>query len=72
MKKIDIEKIKTWFVTGASSGIGHELCRQLLEKGYNVIAVARRIPDFEHENALCLSVDVTKPETILVMANTIA
>ena len=64
MKKIDKEKIKTWFVTGASSGVGHELCKQLLKKGYNVIAVARRVPDFEHENALCLSVDVTKPETI--------
>lgn len=64
MKKISKEKIKTWFVTGASSGVGHELCKQLLERGYNVIAVARRIPDFESQNALCLSVDVTKPETI--------
>lgn len=63
-KKISKDKIKTWFVTGASSGIGHEMCKQLLEKGYNVIAVARRIPDFTHENALCLSVDVTQPETI--------
>ena len=65
MKKIDKEKIKTWFVTGASSGVGHELCKQLLERGYNVIAVARRVPDFVHKNALCLSVDVTKPETII-------
>ena len=64
MKKIDKNKIKTWFVTGASSGVGHELCKQLLERGYNVIAVARRVPDFEHENALCLSVDVTAPQTI--------
>lgn len=65
MKKIDKEKIKTWFVTGASSGVGHEICRQLLEQGYNVIAVARRVPDFMHyPNALCLSVDVTKPEEI--------
>lgn len=63
-KKISKDKIKTWFVTGASSGIGHEMCKQLLKKGYNVIAVARRIPDFTHENALCLSVDVTQPETI--------
>lgn len=64
MKKIQKYKIQTWFVTGASSGVGHELCRQLLNRGYNIIAVARRVPDFEHENALCLSVDVTKPETI--------
>ena len=64
MKKIAKEKIKTWFVTGASSGVGHELCKQLLERGYNVIAVARRIPNFKQVNALCLSADVTMPETI--------
>lgn len=64
MQKIDKEKIKTWFVTGASSGVGYELCKQLLDRGYNVIAVSRRVPDFESSNALCLSVDVTKPETI--------
>lgn len=64
MKKIDKEKIKTWFVTGASSGVGNKICLELLRRGYNVIAVARRIPDIHHENALCLSVDVTKPETI--------
>lgn len=63
-KKINKEKIKTWFVTGASSGLGHELCRQLAEKDYNVIAVARKTPDFEKENVLCLSVDVTKKEDI--------
>ena len=45
-KKIDKNRIKTWFVTGASSGIGHELCEQLLKRGYNVIAVARRKPVF--------------------------
>lgn len=64
MKKIDKNRIKTWFVTGASSGVGHKLCEELLNRGYNVIAVARRIPDFKSENALCLSVDVTNPETI--------
>lgn len=65
--KIDKSKIKTWFVTGASTGVGHEICRQLLETRdgmYNVIAVSRRIPDFNHPNALCLSVDITKPEEI--------
>lgn len=64
MNKISKNKIKTWFVTGASSGVGHELCSQLLEKGYNVIAVSRRIPDFNHNNALCLSVDVKDIDSI--------
>ena len=62
--KIAKELIKTWFVTGASSGVGKEMTQQLLARGYNVIAVARRVPDFNHPNVLCLSVDVTKPETI--------
>lgn len=63
-KLIDKSKIQTWLVTGASSGVGHETCKQLLERGYNIIAISRRVPDFEHNNALCLSCDVTKPETI--------
>lgn len=65
-QKIDKSKIQTWFVTGASSGIGKELCAQLLERGYNVIAVARRTPDFQNENALNLSVDVTDINSINV------
>ena len=64
MKKIDKNKIKTWFITGASSGIGKQISQELLNRGYNVIAVARNTPDIIHQNALCLSVDVTKPDTI--------
>ena len=64
MGKISKDKIKTWFITGASSGVGKKLAHELLNRGYNVIAVSRRIPDISHENVLCLSVDVTKPETI--------
>ncbi len=64
MKEIDKSKIKTWFVTGASSGVGWELCRQLLKENYNVIAVSRRVPKFRHKNCICLSVDVTNSASI--------
>lgn len=62
--KMDKEKIRTWFVTGASSGIGRELCTQLLERGFNVVALARRLPAFDSANAFCFSADVTKPEEL--------
>ncbi|MBQ2983368.1 MAG: SDR family NAD(P)-dependent oxidoreductase [Candidatus Gastranaerophilales bacterium] len=55
---------KTWLVFGASSGIGKVTTLQLLNRGYNVIAVARRILDYNHDNLLALSTDITKPETI--------
>ncbi|MFI2744545.1 SDR family NAD(P)-dependent oxidoreductase [Zhouia sp. PK063] len=32
---------KTWFVTGASKGIGLTLTKALLSKGYNVVATSR-------------------------------
>lgn len=64
MKKISKEKIKTWFITGASSGFGYILAQELLLQGYNVIAVARHVPEFNHENVLCLSCDVTKPKDV--------
>nr|MCR5458778.1 SDR family NAD(P)-dependent oxidoreductase [Acetatifactor sp.] len=29
-------------VTGASSGFGYEVCKQLVEKGYKVYGISRR------------------------------
>ncbi|MBY3143645.1 SDR family oxidoreductase [Rhizobium laguerreae] len=34
--------LKTWFITGASSGLGLEMTRQLLATGHKVVATTRR------------------------------
>ncbi|MDQ3233593.1 MAG: SDR family NAD(P)-dependent oxidoreductase [Pseudobdellovibrionaceae bacterium] len=38
---------KIAFVTGASTGLGHELAKQLVQAGYDVALVARRLPLLE-------------------------
>jgi 1-acylglycerone phosphate reductase len=58
---------KTVLVTGTSSGIGHALVRKFLEKGYSVIATARRtesIADLAALGVTTLSLDVDSPESI--------
>lgn len=64
MSKIEKEKIKTWFITGGSSGIGYKLSLELLNRGYNVITISRTKPQITHPNVLCISADVTKPDEI--------
>ena len=34
---------KTWFITGASSGLGLEMTQQLLAQGHKVVATVRRV-----------------------------
>lgn len=45
-------------VTGGSTGIGAELCRQMLERGYEVISLARRKPPQSHARLRALEVDL--------------
>jgi NAD(P)-dependent dehydrogenase (short-subunit alcohol dehydrogenase family) len=58
--------MKTWFITGASTGFGRVLAEQLLESGAKVVATARRpevLSELAHANAdscLALPLDVTK------------
>jgi NAD(P)-dependent dehydrogenase (short-subunit alcohol dehydrogenase family) len=40
---------RTWFITGATSGIGHELLKQAIAAGENVVAIARDVSSFESE-----------------------
>ncbi|MGD9766375.1 MAG: SDR family NAD(P)-dependent oxidoreductase [Pseudolabrys sp.] len=45
-------------VTGGSTGIGAELCRQMLEHGYEVISLARRKPPISDARLHALEVDL--------------
>nr|WP_321266948.1 SDR family NAD(P)-dependent oxidoreductase [uncultured Sulfurimonas sp.] len=48
-------------ITGASSGIGKEICKRVLELGYEVIGVSRNIKneDFNDKNFKALQADLT-------------
>ncbi len=55
---------QTWFITGASRGIGLELARAALAAGHRVAATSRRHADIvaalgTHEGLLALDLDVT-------------
>ena len=52
-----------WFITGCSTGFGHELAKQALERGYRTVVTARQ-PDEVNAmaargEALVLKLDVT-------------
>jgi NAD(P)-dependent dehydrogenase (short-subunit alcohol dehydrogenase family) len=61
---------KTWFITGASSGLGFEMTQQLLAQGHKVIATLRRpgtLAQLEQELRERLEIvqlDLVKPESI--------
>ena len=57
---------KNIVVTGASSGIGLDLVRELLQKNCRIIAVARSIDkiDFHHDNVIKYACDISKPANI--------
>jgi short-subunit dehydrogenase len=60
------------FVTGASSGIGKEIAKQLLADGFVVYGAARRVEkmaDLQELGVIALSMDITKEEDV---ANTVA
>jgi NAD(P)-dependent dehydrogenase (short-subunit alcohol dehydrogenase family) len=45
-------------VTGASTGIGAEICRQMLEAGYEVVSLARRKPELSHARLHVIEADL--------------
>lgn len=63
--------MKTWIVTGCSSGLGRALAETLLEKGYNVAVTARKpetVADLAEkypETAIALALDVTDHDSVV-------
>lgn len=62
--------MKTWLITGCSSGLGRSLAKAVLEKGYNVVVTARNIDKIKDivenysQSAIALSLDVTRQDDI--------
>lgn len=63
---------KTALVTGASSGIGKAIAEHLLAADYQVISLARRLPDFTHKNLHGYAVDLTDPAATKATAAKVA
>lgn len=67
--------MKTWLITGCSSGFGRNLAETLLSEGEQVIVTARKPKTIQHfaknypQTALCLRLDVTKKDTIDATVN---
>ena len=68
MKKFDNNTV--WFITGASSGFGKSLAQHAIEKGYKVVATARRQEKLKElgaaapEQVLPVKMDVTQREEV--------
>ncbi len=60
--------MKTVFITGASTGIGHECAKVFMENGWNVVATMRKpqnaSDDLKRENVLIIEMDVTDNDSI--------
>lgn len=62
----------TAVVTGTSSGIGLDLAKRMVERGWRVLGLARSAPDFEHELFEPVSVDLLDEAATAEVAKDIA
>lgn len=59
---------RVWLVTGCSSGLGEEFVRQILSRGDQVIATARKLEtlkSLEEAGAVILQLDVTDNQLLI-------
>jgi len=59
-------------VTGGASGIGAEICRQMLAAGYEVVSLALGKPDWSHARAHAIEVDLTDGAATAAVAADVA
>jgi NAD(P)-dependent dehydrogenase (short-subunit alcohol dehydrogenase family) len=59
-------------VTGGASGIGAEICRQMLAAGYEVISLSLRVPDWTHERLHAEVVDLLDASATRAVAHRVA
>ena len=62
----------TALITGGSKGIGADLARALLERGYTVISLARHDPDWTHARLESVAVDLLDGDAVQAAADDIA
>lgn len=61
---------KRMVVTGASSGIGYAITKQLLAQGHNVIGLSRSAPDVDHARFTWCAADLDDTAAIAGLAQT--
>jgi len=59
-------------VTGGSTGIGAEICRQMLDAGYEVVSLSLGKPQQQHARLHALEVDLTDPAATRQAASEVA
>lgn len=71
-----VDTTPVWFITGCSTGFGHELAKLVLDRGWRAVVTARdktRVQDLARDvddRALALDLDVGKPDQITAAVET--
>lgn len=63
--------MRTAVVSGASSGIGKEVCGVLLDRGWNVVGISRRLPNLKHVKFDHIQADLQSCKSRIVVSGRI-